>query len=89
VSDWQLSSGTVEARTEERLAAHRGDYEPPRLFDPATTKLPLCGHCNTTRKNLCRHDADVQHGLIQASARRPKACLNRIDPANDPFPDGY
>lgn len=56
------------------------------LFDPATTVPKRCVDCDTTRSNLCAFDADVQHGHKKASARRPKTCLNRINPATCDIP---
>lgn len=47
-----------------------------KLFHEATTRTPLCPSCRTTRKNLCRHDADVRHEAIPRTATRPKGCLN-------------
>jgi hypothetical protein len=55
------------------------------LFDPASTVPPKCS-CGTTRSNLCVFDANVAHGLINASDTRPKTCLNRHDPANGDIP---
>jgi hypothetical protein len=63
--------------------------EQPGLFDPDTTVARLCPSCRTTRKNLCRHDADVRHEAIPASAKRPRGCLNAHDPTTAPFPEGY
>lgn len=56
------------------------------LFDPDATQPKRCVDCNTTRKNLCEFDADVANGIKKASARRPKTCVNRIDPATAPIP---
>ncbi len=58
----------------------------PQLFDPATVERPRCRACGARAKNLCRHDADIEHGTIVASARRPKSCLNQYDPRTAPFP---
>lgn len=59
----------------------------PSLFDPRTTEKPKCTSCGATVKNLCRHDADLEHGLISRTRKRPKACLNSYDPntARIPF----
>ncbi len=52
------------------------DYGQPNLFDPRTTELPKCGHCGTTAKNACLHDADIAAGIRDPYARRPKQCIN-------------
>lgn len=44
------------------------------LFDPATVDPPKCKACGSTRKNLCRHDADLEHGAVVG--KRPRSCLN-------------
>lgn len=59
---------------------------PETLFPVADTQPPRCKACNATRKNLCRHDADLEHGLISATKRRPKSCLNAWDPNTAPIP---
>ncbi len=59
----------------------------PSLFDPRTTQRPICESCQTTRKNLCRHDADISAGLKDPHSRRPKTCLNSAQlTANQPLP---
>lgn len=47
---------------------------PEPLFDPVTTVPKRCKACDTTRKNLCRYDADREAGMPQG--RRPRSCLN-------------
>lgn len=70
-----------------RPALHNRDPgdEQTSLYDSPA----VCPHCNTTRPNLCAHDADVEHGDISASARRPQRCLNAYDPKTAAFPDGF
>lgn len=61
------------------------------LFDAKATAPPKCRSCGTTRKNLCRWEADREH-YPAAAGRRPKSCLNapaEYDPATAPFPEGY
>lgn len=55
------------------------------LFDSPA----VCPHCHTTRRNLCAHLADIEHGVIRATAPRPKGCLTAPNPATDPFPAGF
>lgn len=57
-----------------------------QLFDPATTDQPRCDHCNTTRRNLCKHDADLEQGLVSITRRRPRTCLNGYDPSTAEIP---
>ena len=59
------------------------------LFDPATTAPPKCKACGATAKNVCVHDADLEHGLITNTRRRPKSCLNAYDPKTAPLPEGF
>lgn len=61
-----------------------------KLYDPATTVPTACpvGRCQAirlpgqTKVITCAHDLDP-------SGRRPKQCLNHVDPATAPFPEGY
>jgi hypothetical protein len=69
-----------------RDALTNADPGDETLFDPATTVLPKCRACNTTRTGLCRFDADVAHQLIPASSTRPRSCLNRVDPQTMAIP---
>jgi hypothetical protein len=57
-----------------------------QLFDPATTRPPHCRHCDTERKNLCRHDADWHDTPTAQRPRRPKGCINRTDPSKTEIP---
>lgn len=67
----------------------------PGLFDPNTTvdmacPVPGCQavrFAGQERALTCRHDLDQASGAIPA--RRPKACLNTIDPQHAPFPEGF
>lgn len=59
---------------------------PEPLFDPKTVEPPVCKSCGTGKKNLCRHDADLEQGLISRSRRRPRTCLNAYDPATAEIP---
>ena len=36
--------------------------------------------------DLCRHDADLEQGLISRTRRRPKSCLNAYDPTTSEIP---
>lgn len=56
------------------------------LFDPRTTIAPKCGHCGTTAKNACVHDADIDNGIRDPYARRPKTCIAGWDPATAEIP---
>ena len=58
------------------------------LFDPATTEPRRCTwpSCRTERPNLCRFEADREHGLIPFSVRRPKGCLKEYDPKTASIP---
>lgn len=64
----------------------------PALFPPATT-LTVCPACQATRQPgehkapACVVDRDRQAGI--RTPRRPHNCLNLVDPASAPFPDGY
>ena len=63
-----------------------------QLFDPKTTTPAKCKVCGTTRRNLCKHDADIAEGYITRLTRRPKSCLNQTpayDPATAAFPKGF
>ena len=62
------------------------------LFDVASTQpqacpTPGCGAIRlagqTDRIVTCQHDLEPEH------RRRPRACLNAIDPATTSFPEGY
>lgn len=63
----------------------------PALFDASKTCPTPCpvGHCAAIRfpsqdkVPTCAHDLDPEHRA------RPKGCLNTIDPATAPFPEGY
>lgn len=68
----------------------REDPIPPSalaLFDPASTVPQTCQACGATRQPdeqrapACAADRDHE--------RRPHQCLNRIDNATTPWPDGY
>lgn len=75
MTDWQLSQGTVDFRNEERKPANRTEQIQPTLF-PTPTRCPVKGCHAGDRKSLCAFDADVAHGLREATALRPVACLN-------------
>lgn len=49
-------------------------------------ELRVCS-CGAPTKNPCRYDAHWEHRSWDW--RRPKDCLNRPNPATDPFPAGY
>lgn len=57
----------------------------PSLFDPDTTITVQCASCGATRQPgqdrvpTCAHDLEPQ-------GKRPKACLNTIDPATARIP---
>lgn len=63
----------------------------PALFDPANLAeqrcpVPGCGAIRFPQQNkaiTCAHDLDPNR------RRRPRECLNRVDPAIAPFPEGY
>lgn len=48
----------------------------PPLFDIDDRRCKACG---TTKRNLCRHDADLEHGLANRTRKRPRSCLNHGD----------
>ena len=62
------------------------------LFDPATTVPTPCpvGHCQAIRHPgqqkvvTCAHDQQV--ATTDIPGRRPRGCLNAIDPAHQPIP---
>lgn len=58
-----------------------GDEQPTLADDPG-----YCRACETNRPSLCAHDADIAHGLIQPSSRRPSQCLNAYEPSTAPIP---
>ena len=49
----------------------------------------VCRSCHADSRARCEHDRDVREGVKRATTKRPKGCLNRPDPARDPFPAGY
>jgi hypothetical protein len=59
----------------------------PQLFDVSRTTAALCPACKATRlpneqrAPACAADRDHE--------RRPHNCLNRIDNATTPWPNGY
>jgi len=64
----------------------------PELFDVSRTVPTSCpvGSCQAIR--LAGQDGQVptcQHDLEPDQRRRPNGCLNTIDPAHTPFPEGY
>ena len=61
-------------------------WPPQTLFEPADVEPPKCRACGATRKNLCEHDADLEHGLVSVTRRRPKTCLAAYDPSTAPIP---
>lgn len=55
---------------------------PARLFpDPPSCTHPRCPA--GTRKNLCHHDAQIAHGLVDALTARPKGCINTAQNRDD------
>lgn len=63
----------------------------PRLFNPHETEPLRCKlkSCGTSRKNLCRFDADNRDVNPAERPRRPRGCIAGIDPSTHPFPEGY
>ena len=68
----------------------------PSLFDPNTTapqrcQVPDCTAVRPAGQNGliqgCRHDLDRNAGIV--GYRRPKLCVNTIDPATYPWPEGF
>ncbi len=57
-----------------------------QLFEPRQTVPPTCPHCGTTAKNACLHSADIQAGIRDPYAPRPKGCLDRYDPKDGEIP---
>lgn len=65
----------------------------PTLFDVSRTVPTTCpiGHCQAIRLPgqdrvpTCQHDLSTH----EPRGKRPRHCLNTIDPATTPFPDGY
>jgi hypothetical protein len=63
------------------------------LFDPDRTIAVECTVCGATRQPgeptapSCSVDRDRSAG--DTFAKRPRACLNTVDPATAPFPPGY
>lgn len=64
--------------------------DPPALFDVKRLGPIVCHVCGATRDPdepravACSVDRDRE-----LYPRRPTGCLNAIDPAHTPFPDGY
>lgn len=66
----------------------------PELFDKqqvTDTVCPVPGcqairFAGQQRAPTCRHDRDQALGNY---GRRPKQCVNTIDPATSPWPDGF
>lgn len=56
-----------------------GDEQHSLFNSPA-----VCPDCFTTRRNLCRWEADRSEG--QPLSRRPKGCLTAPQPSTDPIP---
>jgi hypothetical protein len=58
-----------------------------QLFNVESTRPPRC-KCGSTRKNLCKHDADLAYGRENGLVvtRRPSTCLNRYDQKNAEIP---
>lgn len=71
------------------MSAQPRTAEPEQLFDPRTLEQPRCEHCGTDRKNLCRHDYELDQGLVSRTRKRPKTCLNSYEPATAPWPEGF
>jgi hypothetical protein len=67
-------------------AKHEGQEA---LFNADTTKPAYCSTCQTSRRNLCGHDADVAKNLIPVWATRPSTCLNRHDPNLANLPEDF
>jgi hypothetical protein len=60
--------------------------EQAQLFEPPAK----CGHKGCPSKaSLCKHEADIAHGIIDRFSRRPRSCLNAYDPKTAPLPEGY
>ena len=64
------------------------------LFDVSQTVWTACpvGHCQAIRTAgqegrllSCAHDLSQR----EPRGKRPRHCLNTIDPATTPFPEGY
>ena len=62
---------------------------PEPLFAVSQTAPPKCKTCGTTRPSLCEHDANIAHGIVSRTRRRPRTCLNAYDPKTAPMPEGY
>lgn len=60
----------------------------PTLFDAAKLAEQRCPACGAIRfpqqprAVTCHHD-------LNREGRRPRGCLNRVDNAHTPWPDGY
>ena len=56
---------------------------PEPLFDPATVEPKKCS-CGTTKRNLCRWQADREHSGL--AGKQPRTCLLRYNPAEGTIP---
>lgn len=72
----------------------RRSVNQPELFDASMTVATTCSVCGATRQPdeprapACTVDRDRDAGVHQYR-RRPVGCLNQIDNATAPWPDGY
>lgn len=61
-------------------------WPPATLFEPSSVEPPKCRACGATAKTDCEHDADLEHGLISVTRRRPRSCVAAYDPSTAVIP---
>jgi hypothetical protein len=59
---------------------------PEPLFAVKDTEPKRCNSCGTTRASLCVHDANIAHGLVSRTLKRPRSCLNSYQPDTAEIP---